>query len=53
MSTALTYIEPNRHRLNLTIRPNVQVRRILFDGQCATGVEVENGGDRFTVEAGC
>ena len=50
MSTALTYINPNRHRLNLTIRPNVQVRRILFDGQRATGVEVESGGERFTVE---
>jgi choline dehydrogenase len=52
MSTALTYINPNRHRINLTIRPNVQVRRILFDGQRATGVEVESGGDRFIVESG-
>ena len=50
MSTALSYINPNRHRLNLTIRPNVQVRRIMFNGQRATGVEVESGGDRFTVE---
>ena len=31
MSTALTYVNPNRHRLNLTIRANVRVRRILFD----------------------
>jgi choline dehydrogenase len=52
MSTALTYINPNRHRLNLTIRANVQVRRILFDGLRATGVEVESGGDRFIVEGG-
>ena len=52
MSTALTYINPNRHRLNLTIRANVQVRRILFDGQRATGVEVDSGGDRFIVESG-
>ena len=50
MSTALTYINPNRHRLNLTIRPNVQVRRILFEGPRATGVEVESAGERFTVE---
>ena len=50
MSTALTYINPNRHRLNLTIRPNVLVRRILFDGKRATGVEVESGGERFIVE---
>ena len=52
MRTALTYINPNRHRLNLTIRANVQVRRILFDGQRATGVEVDSGGDRFIVESG-
>jgi len=50
MSTALTYINPNRHRLNLTIRANVLVRRILFDGKRATGVEVESGGERFIVE---
>ena len=50
MSTALTYINPNRHRLNLTIRPNVQVQRILFDGLRASGVEVESGGERFNVE---
>ena len=52
MSTALTYINPNRHRLNLTIKPNVLARRILFDGRRATGVEVESGGERFTVEGG-
>ena len=50
MSTALTYINPNRHRLNLTIRPGVLATRILFDGNRATGVEVESGGQRFTVE---
>ena len=50
MSTALTYIIPNRHRLNLTIRANVLVRRILFEGTKATGVEVESGGQVFTVE---
>ena len=50
MSMALCYINPNRHRLNLTIRSNVLVRRILFDGKRATGVEVESGGERFTVE---
>lgn len=50
MSTALTYINPNRHRLNLTIRSRVQATRVLFDGKRATGVEVESGGERFTVE---
>jgi choline dehydrogenase len=51
MSTALTYVNPNRHRLNLTIRGNVLVRRILFEGAKAVGVEVESGGEIFTVEA--
>ena len=50
MSTALTYINPSRHRLNLTIKPNVLARRILFDGIRATGVEVESGGEIFAVE---
>ncbi len=52
MSTGLTYINPYRHRLNLTVRGNVLVRRVLFDGTRATGVEVESGGETFTVEAG-
>ena len=50
MSTGLTYINPNRHRLNLTIRGNVLARRILFDGKRAVGVEVESGGETFIVE---
>ncbi len=51
MSTALSYINPNRHRLNLTIRPNVVVRRILIEGGRANGVEVESGGEVFCMEA--
>ena len=50
MSTALTYLNPVRHRLNLTIRANVTVRRIMFDGSRATGVEVESGAETFIVE---
>ncbi|CAI8050438.1 Uncharacterized GMC-type oxidoreductase in thcA 5'region [Geodia barretti] len=54
MSMALAYINPVRHRLNLTIRPNVQARRVALeegtDGKRAVGVEVESGGDRFVVE---
>ena len=49
-STALGYLDPARHRLNLTIRPNALVRRILFEGKRATGVEVESSGERFVVE---
>jgi choline dehydrogenase len=50
-STALGYLNPARHRLNLTIRPNCITRRIIFEGNRAVGVEVESGGERFTVEA--
>ena len=49
MSAALTHLGPARHRLNLTIRPNVLARRVVFDGKRATGVEVESGGQVFTV----
>ena len=31
MSMAINYLDPARHRLNLTIRANVTVRRVLFD----------------------
>ena len=50
MSTALGYLDQGRHRLNLTIRPNCAVQRIIFDGNKATGVELESGGERFVVE---
>ena len=38
MSTALTYLAEARGRANLTIRPNVLVDRVLFDGARAVGV---------------
>ena len=50
MSTAITYLDACRHRLNLTIRANVTVRRVLFDGNRATGVEVESGGESFVID---
>ena len=50
MSTAITYLNPVRHRLNLTTRGNVTVHRILFEGQRAVGVAAESGGESFTVE---
>ena len=49
-STALGYLDLARHRLNLTIRPNCTVQRLIFDGKRATGVEVESGGEKFAVE---
>ncbi len=50
MSTAIAYLNSGRHRLNLTIKPNVLVKRILFSGKEASAVEVESGGETFTVE---
>ncbi len=52
MSTALAYLNPCRHRLNLTVKGNVLVKRILFEGKRATGVEAESGGETFVVEGG-
>ena len=49
-STALGYLGMARHRLNLTIRANCHVKRILFDGKQAKGLEVEAGGESFAVE---
>ena len=49
-STALGYLNPSRHRLNLTIRPNCTVHRLLVQGNRATGALVESGGQTFTVE---
>ncbi len=55
MSAALSYLNPVRHRLNLTVRGGVQARRVVFEGGSAgspraVGVEVESGGEVFTVE---
>ncbi len=55
MSTAITYLDACRHRLNLTIRANVAARRIVFDhgltgSPRAVGVEVESGDETFVVE---
>ncbi len=51
MSTSLTYVNSSRHRLNLTVRGNVLVHRIVFDGTRAVGVEAESGGEKFRIEA--
>ncbi len=62
MSTAITYLDASRHRLNLTVRAKVTACRIVFDastgsGQAgstgsprAVGVEVDSGGETFVVE---
>ena len=50
MSTNLTHLTPARHRLNLTIRGGVFVRRVVIEDGRVTGVEVESGGETFTVQ---
>ena len=51
MSTSLTYLNPVRNRLNLTVRSGVTVKRVLLEGNRATGVEAESGGELFTIES--
>ena len=51
MSAAMTHLNPMRHRLNLTVRGNVYVRKVLFEGARAVGVEAESGGEIFSVSA--
>ena len=50
MSTALTYLNGCRHRLNLTIRANAQARRVIFRQKRAKGIEVISGDEVFVVE---
>ena len=51
MSTAITHLNPARHRLNLTVKGNAFVRRVLFNGGDVAGVEAESGGEIFNVAA--
>ena len=43
-STAVGYLKPNLKRKNLELMTRTHVRRILFEGKRAVGVEVEEGG---------
>lgn len=59
MNTALTYLGPILDRPNLTIRGQVTARRVLFDGDRATGVETNTQqgprtfrGDEVVLSAG-
>ncbi|MED6295746.1 MAG: GMC family oxidoreductase N-terminal domain-containing protein [Chloroflexota bacterium] len=52
MSAALTYLTLSRHRMNLTIRGDVLVRRVIFEGDETIGVEAESQGEVFAIEAG-
>jgi choline dehydrogenase len=50
ISMAMAYLDPARHRLNLTIKGGISAQRLLLTGRRAVGVEVESGGERFSVE---
>ena len=49
MSTAIGYLNPTRHRLNLTVRPQCHVHGIIFDGNRAAGLLVISGREMFSV----
>nr|WP_319384289.1 GMC family oxidoreductase N-terminal domain-containing protein [uncultured Roseibium sp.] len=42
-SAAMAYLAPNRHRPNLHVRTDTQVRRIVVDNGIATGVDLIDG----------
>lgn len=50
-STNIGYLANSRHRINLTIRADCMVHRVMFNGNRATGVEVESGGESFIAQA--
>lgn len=59
ISTAIGYLAPARHRLNLTIRSNVNAHSVIMENGRAVGVEVESAGTiqqvrgrRITLSAG-
>ena len=51
ISTAIGYLNPARQRVNLTIRPDVLVHRILLKAKRAVGVLVESDGKFFDIES--
>ena len=50
MSTNVTHLTPARHRLNLTIRGDVFVRRVVIEDGKVTGIEAESGGETYIVQ---
>ena len=50
MSTNVTHLTPARHRLNLTVRGNVFVRRVVIEDGKVTGIEAESGGETYIVQ---
>jgi choline dehydrogenase len=46
-----SYVRPILGQPNITVVTGVHVRRVVFDGTTATGVEIEFGGERRTIDA--
>jgi len=51
MSTAVTHLNPARHRLNLTVKGDVYVRKIITEDKTVVGIEAESGGEVFRLDA--
>ena len=51
MSAALSYLNPNRHRLNLTIQANALAECLLLEGKRCTGVRYSVKGQTHTALA--
>jgi choline dehydrogenase len=51
-STAVAYLKPARTRPNLDVQTGALVRRVLFDGKRAVGVEYDRDGARWQEQAG-
>lgn len=50
-SSSRSFIDPVRNRPNLTVRTDASVRRVVFEGRRATGVEVSSNGGTSTIKA--
>lgn len=50
-STAVAYLRPATARPNLTVLTGAQCTRVLFDGDRATGVELDQGGELVQLRA--
>ncbi|MET4782190.1 GMC family oxidoreductase N-terminal domain-containing protein [Glaciihabitans sp. UYNi722] len=51
LNTGIAYINPIRSRANLTVQGDSYVRRVIFDGTRAVGVEVVHAGAVSSIEA--
>ncbi|WP_166870950.1 MULTISPECIES: mycofactocin system GMC family oxidoreductase MftG [unclassified Salinibacterium] len=51
-NTGIAYVNPVRHRPNLTVRGLTSVRRVVMRGQRAVGVEVDSLGDISVIHGG-